>query len=66
MKTTAKTLIIVFSLGLISGCSTVSRLNTDYDTKLAADQKLTEQQKKEQERQLHESQLPGSPLPRHR
>ena len=66
MKTMAKTLIMMFFVGLIgSSCSTVSRLNADYDAKVAADQKLTEEQKKEQERAQHESQLPGSPLPRH-
>ena len=61
MKTMAKTLIIMFFVGLIgSSCSTVSRLNADYDAKVAADQKLTEQQKAEQERQKKESQLPGN------
>lgn len=61
MKTMAKTLIIMFFVGLIgSSCSTISRLNADYDAKVAADQKLTEQQKAEQERQKKESQLPGN------
>lgn len=65
MKTMAKTLIMMFFVGLIgSSCSTVSRLNAEYDAKVAADQKLTEQQKKEQQREQHESQLPGN-LPWH-
>ena len=66
MKTTAKMLIVLLLTGLIgSSCSTISRLNADYDAKVAADQKLSDKEKAEQEREKHESELPGSPLPRH-
>lgn len=63
MKTMAKTLIMMFFVGLIgSSCSTISRLNAE---KVAADEKLTDQQKAEQERERREGLLPGNlPMPR--